>query len=102
MAGLLTVDLSAAGTMDEWPGFGSSTPFAGPLWEPAPRPGSSLWTAAELSGPGSGGTAWPADPARPSSALAGPFSPGPSSPWAPGAAADSGWPQGFPADDADK
>ncbi|XP_043192988.1 transmembrane protein 131-like [Amphibalanus amphitrite] len=85
----------ATGAMDEWPGFGSSCPFGGTgsLWEPTPAPpAASLWGGADL---GVTGSAWPADPARP-------FCPPVSSPWAPGAAAaDSGWPQGFPSDDGD-
>ncbi|KAF0305858.1 Transmembrane protein 131 [Amphibalanus amphitrite] len=88
----------ATGAMDEWPGFGSSCPFGGTgsLWEPTPAPpAASLWGGADLGVTGVTGSAWPADPARP-------FCPPVSSPWAPGAAAaDSGWPQGFPSDDGD-
>ena len=91
--------------MDEWPGFGSSTPFAdaGSLWEAPAAPSTSLWDAADLSVSGAGSSsAWPADPARPPSSLAAAFCPPVSSPWSPGAAAASGWPQGFPSDDADR
>ncbi|XP_037087235.1 WW domain-binding protein 11-like [Pollicipes pollicipes] len=91
-----------AGSMDDWPGFGSS-PFAASasLWEPAPAPGragSSLWDG-QLAG------AWSpaaADPARPPAPLVSPFATSAaSSPWAPRATTDSGWPKFFPADDSE-